>query len=332
MRPSKLRLPESTAHDRQVLARRSRLRSPAAAGRSCRCRSCSRSRPGRTERVEVRASGRPSPGSRSPPRARRERGLHPRPARQAPLHRVPGEQAGADHHARVGGVGAAGDRRDHDRAVVQLESSRPRASPRPRRRCRARVARAPPTAGRGPRSSSWSSAGGSEAGNDSSIASSRPFRAARQPRVELAMACGRSPWPGQRHPVLGPLRPGDARLDRRRGPAPASPRRPGPRRARLVEHPLLAGVGLDQLDVSVGPPGQPQVAQRLGVDREDRAGRAELRRHVADRRPVGQRQRRQPGPVELDELADDAVLAQHLGHGEHEVGGGRALAAARRRA
>ena len=29
--------------------------------------------------------------------------------------------------------------------------------------------------------------------------------------------------------------------------------------------------------------------------------------------------------VELDELADDAALAQHLGDGQHEVGGGRAL-------
>ena len=32
-----------------------------------------------------------------------------------------------------------------------------------------------------------------------------------------------------------------------------------------------------------------------------------------------------PGAVELDELADDAVLAQHLGDREDEVGGGRAV-------
>ncbi len=31
------------------------------------------------------------------------------------------------------------------------------------------------------------------------------------------------------------------------------------------------------------------------------------------------------GAVELDELADDAVLAQHLGDGQHEVGRRRAL-------
>ena len=92
-----------------------------------------------------------------------------------------------------------------------------------------------------------------------------------------------------------------------------------------MEHALLARVGVDQLDRLGRPAGQLQVAQGLGVDREDRAGRAELRRHVADRRPVGQPQRRQAGAEELDELGDDAALAQHLGDGQHEVGGGRAL-------
>ena len=35
-----------------------------------------------------------------------------------------------------------------------------------------------------------------------------------------------------------------------------------------------------------------------------------------------------PGPIELDELVDDALLAQHLRDREHEVGGGDALAEA----
>ncbi len=71
--------------------------------------------------------------------------------------------------------------------------------------------------------------------------------------------------------------------------------------------------------------GQAQVAQRLGVDREDAAGRAVLGRHVADRRAVGQRQVLQAVAEELDELADHAVLAQHLGHGQHQIGRGRAF-------
>ena len=88
---------------------------------------------------------------------------------------------------------------------------------------------------------------------------------------------------------------------------------------------LLARVGLDELDPLGGAAGELEVAQRLGVDREDRARRAELRRHVADRRPVGEREVRHARAEELDELADHAVPAQHLRDGEHEVGGGRAL-------
>ena len=72
-------------------------------------------------------------------------------------------------------------------------------------------------------------------------------------------------------------------------------------------------------------PGEAQVAQRLGVDREDAAGRAVLGRHVGDGRAVGQRQLREAVAEELDELPDDALLAEHLGHGEHEVGRRRPL-------
>ena len=67
-----------------------------------------------------------------------------------------------------------------------------------------------------------------------------------------------------------------------------------------------------------------QVAEGLVVDREDRGGGAELGAHVADRGAVGQRHRADALAVELDELADHAVLAQHLGDREHDVGGGGA--------
>ena len=53
--------------------------------------------------------------------ARRERGLHPGLGLQPALDGVPREQPGADHHARVGGVGAGGDRRDHHVAMTEVE-------------------------------------------------------------------------------------------------------------------------------------------------------------------------------------------------------------------
>ncbi len=92
----------------------------------------------------------------------------------------------------------------------------------------------------------------------------------------------------------------------------------------VVPQALLAGVGLDQRDLRLGAPGQAHVGDRLGVDREDRAGGAELRRHVADRGAVGDRERGEPGAVELDEHPHHAALAQPLGDRQHEVGGGRA--------
>ena len=49
-----------------------------------------------------------------------------------------------------------------------------------------------------------------------------------------------------------------------------------------------------------------------------------------ERRAVGQRQRRQAVAAELDELADHAVLAQHLGQRQHQVGRRRRRRAARR--
>ena len=71
----------------------------------------------------------------------------------------------------------------------------------------------------------------------------------------------------------------------------------------VVEHPLLARVGVDELDRLGRAAGELEVAQRLAVDREDRAGRAELRRHVPDRRPVGEPERVHARAEELDELA-----------------------------
>ena len=94
----------------------------------------------------------------------------------------------------------------------------------------------------------------------------------------------------------------------------------------VVPHALRLGVGLDQRELLLGAPGQPQVVDGDLVDRENRCGGAEFGAHVAQRGAVGQRHLGHTGAVELDELADHAVLAQHLGHGEHHVGGGHARA------
>ncbi len=53
-------------------------------------------------------------------RAGGEAGLHPRFARQPLLDGLLRDEAGADHDARVRRVRAARDRRDHDRAVLDL--------------------------------------------------------------------------------------------------------------------------------------------------------------------------------------------------------------------
>ena len=54
-------------------------------------------------------------------RARRERGLHPGLGREPFGDGVARQQAGGDHHARVGGVGAGGDRGDHHVAMAEIE-------------------------------------------------------------------------------------------------------------------------------------------------------------------------------------------------------------------
>ena len=70
------------------------------------------------------------------------------------------------------------------------------------------------------------------------------------------------------------------------------------------------------------PAGDLQVAKGLRVDREEGRRRAVLGAHVAEGRAVGNGEGRQPIATELDELVDHAVLAQHLGQREDEVGGG----------
>ena len=96
-------------------------------------------------------------------------------------------------------------------------------------------------------------------------------------------------------------------------------------RPALAEKTLRLGVVLDELDAVRLAPRHDEVGERLGVDGEEAAGGAVLGRHVGNRGAVGERHGVEAGAEELHELADDALLAQHLRHGEHEVGGGHAL-------
>jgi hypothetical protein len=131
---------------------------------------------------------------------------------------------------------------------------------------------------------------------------------------------------GQRDAVLRAARPGEGRLDVGEVEFDDVTEDGLLFRAPVVPEALLLRVGLDEVAQLLRAPGELEVAQRLGVDREDRARRAVLGAHVPDRRPVGERQRRDAGPEELDELAHDALAAQDLGDGQDEVGRRRALA------
>ena len=128
----------------------------------------------------------------------------------------------------------------------------------------------------------------------------------------------------QRHPVLGALRPGQARLDLGEIEAERVAE-DGIGRGVGAEEVLLLAVALDQLHLGGRAAGPAQIGQRLVVHREEAAGRPVLGGHVGHGGAVGQAHLAEPGPVELHELLDHPRLAQELGDGEHEVGGGDAF-------
>src|SRR5690606_6877967 len=78
---------------------------------------------------------------------------------------------------------------------------------------------------------------------------------------------------------------------------------------------------------SAGRPAcQAPIVQCRLIHREEAAGGTVFRRHVGDGGPVSQRQIGQAIAVELDGLADHTALTQHLGHRQHQVGGGHPFA------
>jgi hypothetical protein len=119
--------------------------------------------------------------------------------------------------------------------------------------------------------------------------------------------------------VLRALRPRHARLDgrevevERRAVVDLA-------RARDAEEALRLVVGAEHLDLPLVAPRRQQVLAALLVHGEVAHRRAVLGRHVADGRAVRDGDAGRALAVELDELADDLRLPQHLRHAQHEVG------------
>ena len=100
----------------------------------------------------------------------------------------------------------------------------------------------------------------------------------------------------ERHAILRPPRPRQARLDRRRDRARSSRCRSGPASPSSRNSPCAFAYASTSATLRRVAAGQPQVVERHLVDREDRDRRAVLRAHVAERHAVGDRQvRRGPG-------------------------------------
>ncbi len=94
----------------------------------------------------------------------------------------------------------------------------------------------------------------------------------------------------------------------------------------MAEQPLHLGVFFDQCHAGGLARRGLEVANGLGVHREEAAGGAVFRGHVSNGCTILQRQRIEAGTAIFDELADHAVLSEHLGHRQHQIGGGDALA------
>src|SRR5882757_2015465 len=111
--------------------------------------------------------------------------------------------------------------------------------------------------------------------------------------------------PLEGHPVLGPRRAREHGHDIPKVEVDGLVETQLP--LRIVPEALRPGVGLDELDVLVRTAGEPQIAERLLVNREQGTCGPELGAHVGDRRPIGEGQAGDAGTGELDELADDSV-------------------------
>ena len=128
----------------------------------------------------------------------------------------------------------------------------------------------------------------------------------------------------QGHPILRSTRTGQAGLHGTHVQVQAV----GKRRlvARLAPQSLRLAIRLDPLHHRIRTAAEAQIPQSFLIHREETAGRTVLRRHVGNGRAIRQRQVGETITVEFNKLADYALAAQHLGNGQHQIGGGDALA------
>jgi hypothetical protein len=93
-----------------------------------------------------------------------------------------------------------------------------------------------------------------------------------------------------------------------------------------AEQSLGAEIGFEQPAVRFTAARASHVADRFLVDREKAHRRTVFRRHVGQCRAVSHRQRGRTLAKILDKGADHLFAPQQLGHRQHQIGGGDALA------
>ena len=244
-------------------------------------------------------------------RAGRETGLDPRLDRKPARDGLFREQSRRHHHRRIRGVGATRDRRDHERTVgqrkaptvvVHFDLGRIVAELVVERRGLDRLRR---------RSALFHPLG-------QRVAIDLVFFFEFLDQLAAELGLGRD----ERHAILRTARTGETRHHGRE----IEFERVGEARLGRIggaKQSLHLAVRLDQFDLRLGASGQSQIGKRLIVHRKKTDRRAVLGRHVAERRAIGDRQRRQAGTEVFDEFADHALLAQHLRDRQHQVGRGR---------
>lgn len=213
--------------------------------------------------------------------SRAQRSLDVRLHLQATGHRFPGQQSGGDHHRRIAGIGARGDRRNQHITIAKIN-----AGPFARVALGQRLGRPGEAVIR--------------------------FRRAEQ-GIEFARHIG------QRDAVLRALRAGQGGNDAGEVEAYAA-RVVDLASTGNAEQSLGTKIGFEELTVGFAMAGGAQVADGLLVNREETHRRTVLGRHIGQCRAVGDGQGTGTLTEILDEGTDHFLAAQQLGHGQHQIG------------